>query len=84
MEIESEATNFCDVSDESGSSNLSNNVYKPYKGNDVRWEAIQVVQDHDGMLGLNHFKLLNRHLMNRRQACESSNLWQSLPLIPPG
>ncbi|PRQ54037.1 putative protein kinase AGC-RSK-2 family [Rosa chinensis] len=49
-----------DVSDESSSSSLSNNMYKPHKANDVRWEAIQAVRDHDGMLGLNHFKLLKR------------------------
>lgn len=49
-----------DVSDESSSSSLSNNMYKPHKANDVRWEAIQAVRDHDGMLGLTHFKLLKR------------------------
>ncbi|PRQ21857.1 putative transcription factor interactor and regulator CCHC(Zn) family [Rosa chinensis] len=27
---------------------------------------------------------LDRNLMNCRQACESSNSWRSLPLIPPG
>ncbi|KAL6143241.1 hypothetical protein ACLB2K_053936 [Fragaria x ananassa] len=49
-----------DVSDESSSSSLSNNMYKPHKANDVRWEAIQAVRDHDGMLGLNHFRLVKR------------------------
>ncbi|XP_040373967.1 uncharacterized protein LOC121052649 [Rosa chinensis] len=53
----SEAIN--DVSDMSSSSSMSNDMYKPHKVNGVRWEAIQAVRDHDGMLGLNHFKLLN-------------------------
>ncbi|XP_040374246.1 uncharacterized protein LOC112197330 isoform X1 [Rosa chinensis] len=48
-----------DVSDKSSSRSLNNNMYQPHKANAGSWEAIQVVQDHDGMLGLNHFKLLN-------------------------
>lgn len=49
-----------DISDESNSSSLSNTMYKPHKANDTRWEAMQVVRSHDGMLGLNHFRLLRR------------------------
>ncbi|KAG6588939.1 hypothetical protein SDJN02_16441 [Cucurbita argyrosperma subsp. argyrosperma] len=49
-----------DISDESNSSSLSNAMYKPHKANDTRWEAMQVVRSHDGMLGLNHFRLLRR------------------------
>lgn len=49
-----------DISDESNSSSLSNTMYKPHKANDSRWEAMQVVRSHDGMLGLNHFRLLRR------------------------
>lgn len=49
-----------DVSDESSSSSFSSTVYKPHKANDTRWEAIQAVRSHVGMLGLNHFKLLRR------------------------
>nr|XP_011465568.1 PREDICTED: uncharacterized protein LOC101296574 [Fragaria vesca subsp. vesca] len=41
-------------------------------------EAIQAVRDHDGM------PAMNRYLMSSRQACASTNLWQSCPLIPPG
>ncbi|KAJ6833834.1 serine/threonine-protein kinase D6PKL1-like [Iris pallida] len=48
-----------DISDESSCSSL-NSISKPHKGNDSRWEAIQVVRSRDGNLGLNHFKLLKR------------------------
>ncbi|KAF6157463.1 hypothetical protein GIB67_004401 [Kingdonia uniflora] len=49
-----------DVSDESNSSSFSSAVNKPHKGNDTRWEAIQVIRSRDGMLGLNHFRLLRK------------------------
>lgn len=64
--IESRKTSICrgstgsDVSDESSSSSLSSAMYKPHKANDIRWEAIQAVRSRDGMVGLNHFKLLRR------------------------
>ncbi|KAF8399771.1 hypothetical protein HHK36_015641 [Tetracentron sinense] len=62
---ESRKTSICrgstgsDVSDESSTS-FSNAMYKPHKANDTRWEAIQAVRSRDGMLGLNHFRLLRR------------------------
>ncbi|XP_076908501.1 serine/threonine-protein kinase D6PK-like [Bidens hawaiensis] len=49
-----------DVSDESSCSSLSSNMNKPHKSNDSRWEAIQAVRSKDGVLGLNHFRLLKR------------------------
>ncbi|XP_021719852.1 serine/threonine-protein kinase D6PKL2-like [Chenopodium quinoa] len=49
-----------DVSDESSCSSFSSSISKPHKGNDVRWEAIQIVRARDGMLGLSHFRLLKR------------------------
>ncbi|KAG9446497.1 hypothetical protein H6P81_012625 [Aristolochia fimbriata] len=49
-----------DVSDESSSSSLSSSFSKPHKANDYRWEAIQAVKSRDGILGLNHFRLLKR------------------------
>ncbi|KAK9689565.1 hypothetical protein RND81_09G067500 [Saponaria officinalis] len=49
-----------DVSDESTSSSFSSSVNKPHKSQDQRWEAIQAVRMRDGLLGLNHFRLLKR------------------------
>ncbi|KAK9084587.1 hypothetical protein Sjap_024998 [Stephania japonica] len=49
-----------DVSDESTCSSISSSINKPHKANDSRWEAIQVVRARDGVLGLNHFRLLKR------------------------
>ncbi|XP_022723567.1 serine/threonine-protein kinase D6PKL2-like [Durio zibethinus] len=49
-----------DVSDESTCSSFSSSITKPHKGNDLRWEAIQVVRTRDGVLGLSHFRLLKR------------------------
>lgn len=47
-----------DVSDDSSSSSLTiSAMYKPHKGNDVRWVAIRKVRSHYGVLQLNHFKL---------------------------
>ncbi|XP_057463568.1 serine/threonine-protein kinase D6PKL2-like [Actinidia eriantha] len=51
-----------DVSDESSCSSFSSIISKPHKGNDSRWEAIQVVRASakDGVLGLSNFRLLKR------------------------
>ncbi|KAI3769132.1 hypothetical protein L6452_00232 [Arctium lappa] len=49
-----------DLSDESSYSTLSSSISKPHKSNDSRWEAIQAVRLKDGVLGLNHFRLLKR------------------------
>lgn len=49
-----------DVSDESTCSSLSSTINKPHKANDIRWEAIQAVRARDGVLGLNHFRLLKK------------------------
>ncbi|MQM17948.1 hypothetical protein Taro_050931, partial [Colocasia esculenta] len=49
-----------DVSDESTCSSISCGVSKPHKANDSRWEAIQAIRAKDGVLGLNHFRLLKR------------------------
>ncbi|PIA26356.1 hypothetical protein AQUCO_09400011v1 [Aquilegia coerulea] len=63
-DLESGKTSICrgssasDVSDESSSSSFSSVVNKPHKGNDTRWDAIQAVRAQEGMLGLNHFRLL--------------------------
>ncbi|KAL2945034.1 Serine/threonine-protein kinase D6PKL2 [Bienertia sinuspersici] len=53
------ASTSSDVSDESTCSSLSS-VNKPHKAQDLRWEAIQAVRARDGVLGLNHFRLLKR------------------------
>nr|XP_043619081.1 serine/threonine-protein kinase D6PKL2-like [Erigeron canadensis]XP_043619082.1 serine/threonine-protein kinase D6PKL2-like [Erigeron canadensis]XP_043619083.1 serine/threonine-protein kinase D6PKL2-like [Erigeron canadensis]XP_043619084.1 serine/threonine-protein kinase D6PKL2-like [Erigeron canadensis] len=49
-----------DLSDESSYSTFSSSINKPHKSNDSRWEAIQAIRLRDGVLGLNHFKLLKR------------------------
>lgn len=49
-----------DLSDESSSSSLSSAMYKPHKGNDVRWIAICKARSHYGVLQLNHFRLLKQ------------------------
>ncbi|KAL4308868.1 hypothetical protein GQ457_01G007240 [Hibiscus cannabinus] len=64
--IESGKSSICrgstssDVSDESTCSSFSSSINKPHKANDIRWEAIQAVRIKDGVLGLNHFRLLKR------------------------
>ncbi|XP_043706187.1 serine/threonine-protein kinase D6PK-like [Telopea speciosissima] len=64
--LESRKTSICrgstgsDVSEESSSSNFSSVISKPHKANDTRWEAIQAVRSRDGVLGLNHFRLLRK------------------------
>ncbi|KAG8049868.1 hypothetical protein GUJ93_ZPchr0009g1722 [Zizania palustris] len=54
------ASTSSDISDESSHSSMSSATTKPHKGNDSRWEAIQTVKTKDGMLGLNHFRLLKK------------------------
>ncbi|KAL9241888.1 hypothetical protein vseg_015948 [Gypsophila vaccaria] len=49
-----------DLSDESSSSSLSSTMYKPHKGNDVRWIAVGKAMSHYGALQLNHFRLLKQ------------------------
>ncbi|GMH25047.1 hypothetical protein Nepgr_026890 [Nepenthes gracilis] len=49
-----------DMSDESTYSSLSSGINKPHKAQDLRWEAIQAIRARDGVLGLNHFRLLKR------------------------
>jgi serine/threonine protein kinase len=49
-----------DLSDESSCSSMSSATTKPHKGNDSRWEAIQVVKSREGVLGLNQFRLLKK------------------------
>ncbi|KAK9750226.1 hypothetical protein RND81_02G181100 [Saponaria officinalis] len=50
-----------DLSDESSSSSLSCTMYKPHKGNDVRWIAIgKALSHYGGTLQLNHFRLLKQ------------------------
>ncbi|XP_077227314.1 serine/threonine-protein kinase D6PK-like [Tasmannia lanceolata] len=64
--VESTKSSICrgstgsDVSDESSSSGFSSSVGKPHKGNDPRWEAIQAIRLQDGVLGLGHFRLVNK------------------------
>ncbi|KAM0943072.1 putative protein kinase AGC-RSK-2 family [Dioscorea sansibarensis] len=54
------ASTSSDVSDESTCSSLSSSINRPHKANDSRWEAIQTIRTRDGVLGLNHFRLLRR------------------------
>ncbi|XP_039130703.1 serine/threonine-protein kinase D6PKL2-like [Dioscorea cayenensis subsp. rotundata] len=54
------ASTSSDVSDESTCSSLSSSINRPHKANDSRWEAIQTIRTKDGVLGLNHFRLLRR------------------------
>ncbi|KAF3796788.1 Serine/threonine-protein kinase [Nymphaea thermarum] len=49
-----------DVSDESSCSSFTSSLSKPHKANDSRWEAIQLVRSREGVVGLNHFRLLKR------------------------
>ncbi|KAF9590243.1 hypothetical protein IFM89_032021 [Coptis chinensis] len=64
--VESTKTSTCrgstgsDISDESSLTSYSSTVNKPHKGNDTRWDAIQAVRSRDGVLGINHFRLLKR------------------------
>ncbi|KAJ0965305.1 hypothetical protein J5N97_026443 [Dioscorea zingiberensis] len=54
------ASTSTDVSDESTCSSISSSINRPHKANDSRWEAIQTIRTKDGVLGLNHFRLLRR------------------------
>ncbi|RWW85502.1 hypothetical protein BHE74_00005805 [Ensete ventricosum] len=49
-----------DVSDDSTCSSISSSINKPHKSNDSRWEAIKTIRARDGILGLNHFRLLKK------------------------
>ncbi|KAH7660218.1 Non-specific serine/threonine protein kinase protein [Dioscorea alata] len=49
-----------DVSDVSTCSSASNNLSKPHKANDIRWEAIQRFRARDGVPSLSHFRLLKK------------------------
>ncbi|GAB2290062.1 Serine/threonine-protein kinase d6pkl2 [Dionaea muscipula] len=48
------------ISDDSNWSNLIGSANKPHKGNDHRWKAVLAIRVRDGILGMNHFRLLNR------------------------
>ncbi|XP_047310163.1 serine/threonine-protein kinase D6PK-like [Impatiens glandulifera] len=64
--VESAKSSMCrgststDASEESTCSNFSSSINKPHKANDMRWEAIQLVRNRDGNLGLSHFRLLKK------------------------
>ncbi|KAF6137072.1 hypothetical protein GIB67_030836 [Kingdonia uniflora] len=64
--VESRETSICrgstesDVSDESSLGSFGSAIIRPHRGSDIRWEAIQAVRSQDGVLGLNHFRLLKR------------------------
>ncbi|RZC93342.1 hypothetical protein C5167_026100 [Papaver somniferum] len=49
-----------DVSEDSSSSSVNSSINKPHRANDARSEAIQAIRSQDGMLGLNHFRILRR------------------------
>ncbi|XP_022859288.1 protein kinase G11A-like [Olea europaea var. sylvestris] len=48
------------LSDDSNWSNITGSANKPHKGNDPRWKAILAIRLRDGILGMNHFRLLKR------------------------
>ncbi|KAG6471697.1 serine/threonine-protein kinase D6PK-like [Zingiber officinale] len=54
------ASTSSDASDESSCSSMGSNINKPHKANDLRWESIQAIRAREGVLGLNHFRLLKR------------------------
>ncbi|XP_042013777.1 serine/threonine-protein kinase D6PKL1-like [Salvia splendens] len=56
----SRASDSSGLSDDSNWSNITGSANKPHKGNDPRWKAILHVRSRDGILGMNHFKLLRR------------------------
>lgn len=64
--VESGKTSICrgstssDVSEDSSSSSVSSSMNKPHRANDARSEAIQAIRSQDGILGLNHFRILRR------------------------
>lgn len=48
------------LSDDSNWSSFTSGANKPHKGNDPRWKAIYAIRTRDGVLGMNHFRLLKR------------------------
>lgn len=56
----SRVSNSSGLSDDSNWSNLTGSGNKPHKGNDPRWKAILAIRARDGLLGMNHFRLLKR------------------------
>ncbi|KZV49060.1 hypothetical protein F511_11011 [Dorcoceras hygrometricum] len=56
----SRASESSGLSDDSNWSNITGSANKPHKGNDPRWKAILAIRARDGILGMNHFKLLKR------------------------
>ncbi|XP_043716761.1 serine/threonine-protein kinase D6PKL2-like [Telopea speciosissima] len=54
----SRASDSSGLSDDSNWSNITGSANKPHKGNDPRWKAILAVRARDGILGMNHFRLL--------------------------
>ncbi|XP_052178197.1 serine/threonine-protein kinase D6PK-like isoform X2 [Diospyros lotus] len=56
----SRASDSSGLSDDSNWSNFTGSVNKPHKGNDPRWKSILAIRVRDGILGMNHFRLLKR------------------------
>ncbi|XP_042452132.1 serine/threonine-protein kinase D6PK-like [Zingiber officinale] len=54
------ASTSSEVSDDSTCNSISRSISKPHKANDLRWEAIQSIRAKDGIVGLNHFRLLKK------------------------
>ncbi|KAG6509160.1 serine/threonine-protein kinase D6PK-like [Zingiber officinale] len=54
------ASTSSEVSDDSTCNSISRSISKPHKANDLRWEAIQSIRAKDGVVGLNHFRLLKK------------------------
>lgn len=54
----SRASDSSGLSDDSNWSNFTGSTNKPHKGNDPRWKAIHAIRSRDGLLGMNHFRLL--------------------------
>ncbi|XP_042511591.1 serine/threonine-protein kinase D6PKL1-like [Macadamia integrifolia] len=54
----SRASDSSGLSDDSSWSNITGSANKPHKGNDPRWKAILAVRARNGILGMNHFRLL--------------------------
>ncbi|KAK3430096.1 hypothetical protein EUGRSUZ_E01550 [Eucalyptus grandis] len=56
----SRASDSSGLSDDSNWSNITGSANKPHKGNDPRWKAILAIRARDGLLGMSHFRLLER------------------------
>ncbi|KAK4744842.1 hypothetical protein SAY87_011154 [Trapa incisa] len=56
----SRASNSSGLSDDSIWSDMTGSANKPHKGNDPRWKAILAIRSRNGVLGMNHFRLLKR------------------------